>query len=57
MKYFVIAKHWDESKKAAVEYIAGEFNTYMNTSLFRDAYNKYYSTEAYIINEHDLLNK
>lgn len=57
MKYFVIAKHWDDSKNAQVDYIAGEFDSYMNASLFRDAYNKFYSTEARVVNAFDLVNR
>ena len=37
MKYFVIATHWDDKRKAPVKYIAGEFDRYMNAVLFRDA--------------------
>lgn len=44
MKYFVIATHWDDKRKAPVKYIAGEFDRYMNAVLFRDAYNSYYIT-------------
>lgn len=53
-KYYVIAKKWSEKDFAIVDYIAGEFNDYMNASLFRNAYNEYYSTDA-IIKEVDLL--
>ena len=27
-KYFVIATHWDEERKAQVKYIAGAFNDF-----------------------------
>lgn len=33
MKYFVIATHWDDNRKAQVKYIAGQFDNYMNASL------------------------
>lgn len=36
MKYFVIATHWDDKRKAPVKYIAGEFDRYMNAVLFRE---------------------
>ena len=32
MKYFVIATHWDDKRKAQVKYIAGEFSSYMNAN-------------------------
>lgn len=35
MKYFVIATHWDDNKQVQAKYIAGEFNSYMNASLFK----------------------
>ena len=57
MKYFVIATCWNDEKKAAVKYIAGEFDSYMNASIFRDAYNKYYSTKATIVEDFELLNQ
>lgn len=56
MKYFVIAIHWDCNKKAQVKYIAGEFDNYVNASLFRNAYNNHYHTDAKIVNDFDLLN-
>jgi len=56
MKYFVIATHWDDKRKAPVKYVAGEFDRYMNAVLFRDAYNSYYSTDAKIVEDFDLLN-
>lgn len=34
-KFFVIATHWDDQEKAQVKYIAGEFSTYMNASIFK----------------------
>lgn len=57
MKYFVIATHWDDEKKAAVKYIAGEFDRYMNASIFRDAYNAYYSTHAVVVEDFAMLNQ
>ena len=43
MKYFVIATHWDDERKAQVKYIAGEFSSYMNANIFKEAYNAHYS--------------
>lgn len=48
MTYFVIAKHWDDEKKAQVNYIAGQFDNYMNASLFKNAYNEWYHADAVI---------
>lgn len=55
MKYFVIATHWDNAKNDQVKFIAGEFNNYMNASLFRDAYNEHYKASAYIISEDEII--
>lgn len=55
MTYFVIAKHWDEEMQRATEYIAGQFERYMNAVLFRDAYNKFYSTKAVIKSVEEML--
>lgn len=61
MKYFVIATYWDDEKKAAVKYIAGEFDRYMNASIFRDAYrdayNAYYNTHAVVVEDFAMLNQ
>lgn len=48
MRYVVIAIHWDENLKKQVKYIAGTFDSWNNASIFRDAYNEYYSTNAVI---------
>ena len=55
MKYFVIATHWDCKREAQVKYIAGEFDNYMNASLFRDAYNTHYHADAKIVEDFNLL--
>ena len=57
MKYFVIAIHWDDKRKAQVKYIAGHFDNYMNASLFRKAYNEYYSANAVIVEDFALINE
>ena len=49
MKYMVIAVKWDSEEKKQVKYVAGEFDVYMNASLFKQAYNEYYSADAYIV--------
>lgn len=48
-KYFVKAKKWDEDKKKVIEYIAGEFDDWVNASIFRNAYNEYYKAEATVV--------
>lgn len=57
MKYFVIATHWDDNKQAQVKYIAGEFNSYMNASLFQKAYNEHYKADAVIVEDFAMLNQ
>lgn len=47
-KYMVLAIQWDSESRQQREFIIGEFNTYMNAALFRDAYNKHYSASARI---------
>ena len=49
MKYMVIATKWSEEIKTQVKYVAGEFDEYMNASIFKQAYNEYYSANAYIV--------
>ena len=56
MKYFVIAKHFDETQGKQVNYIAGQFNSYVNASIFMKAYNDHYSSNAYIIDEQNMMN-
>ena len=57
MKYFVIATCWNDEKGKAMKCIEGEFDSYMNASIFRDAYNKYYSANAKIVEDLELLNQ
>ena len=56
MKYFVIATKWDDNRKAQVKYIAGQFNDYVNASLFKRAYNDQYKADAKIIEDFALIN-
>lgn len=56
MKYFVIAIHWDDKRKAQTKYISGEFDNYMNASIFKKAYNAHYSADAVIIEDFAMLN-
>lgn len=56
-KFFVIATHWDEREKAQVKYIAGEFNSYMNASIFKNAYNEHYKADAVIVDDFTLINR
>ena len=55
-KYFVIATHWDEEKKAQVKYIAGEFNDFPNANIFKRAYNEHYSADAVIVDNFAIIN-
>lgn len=57
MKYFVIATHWDDKRKAQVKYIAGEFSSYMNANIFKEAYNAHYSANAVIVEDFAMLNQ
>ena len=56
MKYFVIATHWDDKKKAQVKYIAGQFEKYVNASLFKQAYNECYHADAKIVENYEMVN-
>lgn len=56
MKYFVIATKWDEKRQAQVKYIAGQFDCYMNASIFKSAYNQHYSADAVIVEDFAMLN-
>lgn len=56
MKYFVIATKWDDNRKAQVKYIAGQFDDYVNASLFKRAYNDHYKADAKIIEDFALIN-
>ena len=50
MNYYVIAIRWSDEEKKQVKAIVGTFETYMNASLFKNAYNEHYSANAYIVN-------
>lgn len=56
-KYFVIAVKWDDTKQKQVEYIAGTFDDFICAKLFKDAYNKFYHSDARIEDTTTLLNK
>ena len=56
MKYFVIATHWDEERKAQVKYIAGAFNDFPNANIFKNAYNEQYKADAVIVDDFTLIN-
>ena len=57
MKYFVIATHWDDNRKAQVKYIAGEFDNFANASIFKNAYNEHYKADAVIVEDFAMLNQ
>lgn len=56
MKYFVVATHWDSERKAQVKYIAGQFDSFVNASIFQKAYNERYCTNSKIVNDYKLIN-
>lgn len=56
MKYYVIATRWDNEKMKSVQYIAGEFNKFINAEIFKLAYNEHFSSIAKIVSEFDLIN-
>lgn len=47
-KYYVIAIRWDDELKEQIEYIAGKFETYSSSRIFRDTYNNHYHANAVI---------
>lgn len=49
MKYLVITTKWSEEVHDRIDVVAGAFDSYFNASLFRNAYNEYYSASAYIV--------
>lgn len=48
MKYQVWALQFDSESKMQREFMIGEFTSYFNAKLFRDAYNAHYSASARI---------
>ena len=48
-KYVVIVKRFDTCRNVQIKEIVGEFSTYINAKIFKDAYNKEYSANAVII--------
>ena len=48
MRYQVWALQWDSESKMQQEFLIGEFTSYMNAKLFRDAYSAHYSATALI---------
>ena len=49
-KYYVIINRWDSTNNIMVEgKVIGEFDNYMNASLFANAYENYYSSSTKIV--------
>lgn len=49
-KYYVIINKWDSTKNKMIEgMVIGEFDNYMNASLFANAYENYYSSSTKIV--------
>ena len=57
MKYFVIARKWEEEKQSVQTYIAGSFPDWVNANIFCKAYDEHYKAGALIVSEDDLVNK
>ena len=57
MKYYALAKKWDDKRQEQVVYVAGEFPTYINAELFAKAYSEHYSSTVKVVSEYELLNK
>lgn len=56
-RFFVVATHWDNSRKAQVKYIAGEFSDFMNAVLFMKAYNDYFKADAKVVEDFEMINQ
>ena len=48
MRYYVIARRWDKEEKRLIKYVAGEFDSFVNAEIFKDAYKKHYCSDAVI---------
>ena len=55
-RYYVVAIRYNSELGRQEEYIAGEFNDYMNADIFRAAYDEKYKVTSLLINESILLN-
>lgn len=54
-RYYVIARVYADEVKCWVDVIAGEFDSFINAKLFKDAYNQHYSADARIEDRYTLL--
>lgn len=48
-KYEVWVKVWSEEHKAQIKIVAGTFDKFMHAKIFADAYTKYFSSNAEIV--------
>lgn len=48
-KFEVWVTVWSEEHKKQIKVVAGEFDKFLNAKLFADAYEKYYSATAEIV--------
>ena len=48
-KFEVWVTVWSEEHEKQIKIVAGEFNNYMNAKLFADAYSRFYSATAEIV--------
>lgn len=56
MKYYVIATVWSEEHEKQVKKIVGEFDSHINATIFRDAYNQHYNADAIVADGWAIVN-
>lgn len=54
-RYYVIASKYDRGEETIIEYVAGKFDMFENANTFMLAYNKKYSTHAYIVENSEYI--
>lgn len=47
-EYKVMAQRWDDEKRGIVYYVAGTFEDIVNVRIFKEAYEKFFSTQVVI---------
>lgn len=55
-RYFVVATKWSNEDKRVIKYIAGEFTDYVLANIFKVAYEEHYSTDAFIVDDWNMVN-
>lgn len=51
MKYLVIANRWDSCLKRQIQQVVGQFDSHVNATIFKKAYDEHYSTSTRIIED------